>query len=192
MIASRKKSIDKPKQCFKRQRHHFAKKYLYCQSYGFSSSRVQLWEFDDKEGWKKKKVKSLSRGWLFATPWTTAYQSPPSMGFSRQEYWSGLPFSSPWAPKNWCFQSVALWKTLESPWGCKENKLVNPKGNKIWIFTGRDWCRSSILWPPDANVASLEKTVMLNKIEGKKRKGRQRMRWLYIITNSMNMSLSKL
>ena len=141
---------------------------------------------------KKKKVKSLSRVWLFATPWTAAYKSPPSMGSSRQEYWSGLPFSSPWAPKNWCFQSVALWKTLESPWGCKENKLVNPKGNQIWIFTGRDWCWSSILWPPDANVASLEKTVMLNKIEGKKRKGRQRMRWLYGITNSMNMSLSKL
>ena len=142
MIASRKKSIDKPRQCFKRQRHHFAKKNLYCQSYDFSSSHVQLLELDDKEGWKKKKVKSLSCVWLFVTPWTAAYKSPPSMGSSRQEYWSGLPFSSPWAPKNWCFQSVALWKTLESPWGCKENKLVNPKGNQIWIFTGRDWCWS--------------------------------------------------
>ena len=46
--------------------------------------------------WKwKVKVKSLSRVWLLATPWTTAYQSPPSMGFSRQEYWSGLPLPSP-------------------------------------------------------------------------------------------------
>ena len=46
--------------------------------------------------WKwKVKVKSLSRVWLLATPWTAAYQAPPSMGFSRQEYWSGLPFSSP-------------------------------------------------------------------------------------------------
>ena len=63
MIASRKKSIDKPKQCFKRQTHHFAKKYLYCQSYGFSSSRVQLWEFDDKEGWKKKKSE-VTQSWL--------------------------------------------------------------------------------------------------------------------------------
>ena len=43
----------------------------------------------------KVKVKSLSRVWLFATPWTVAYQAPPSMGFSRQEYWSGLPFPSP-------------------------------------------------------------------------------------------------
>ena len=41
------------------------------------------------------KVKSLSRVWLFSTPWTVAYQAPPSMGFSRQEYWSGLPFPSP-------------------------------------------------------------------------------------------------
>ena len=40
-------------------------------------------------------VKSLSRVWLFETPWTVAYYAPPSMGFSRQEYWSGLPFSSP-------------------------------------------------------------------------------------------------
>ena len=45
--------------------------------------------------WKKVKVKSLSRVWLFATPWTVAYQAPPSMGFSKQEYWSGLPFPSP-------------------------------------------------------------------------------------------------
>ena len=44
---------------------------------------------------KKRKVKSLSRVWLFVTPWTVAYQAPPSMGFSRQEYWSGLPFPSP-------------------------------------------------------------------------------------------------
>ena len=44
---------------------------------------------------RKKKVKSLSHVQLFATPWTVAYQAPPSMGFSRQEYWSGLPFPSP-------------------------------------------------------------------------------------------------
>ena len=47
--------------------------------------------------WKwKVKVKSLSRVWLFATPWTAAYQAPPPMGFSRQEYWSGVPLPSPW------------------------------------------------------------------------------------------------
>ena len=45
--------------------------------------------------WQKVKVKSLSHVWLFATPWTVVYQAPPSMGFSRQECWSGLPFPSP-------------------------------------------------------------------------------------------------
>ena len=73
MIVPRKKSIDKGRQCFKRQRHHFANDYLYCQSYGSSSSHVHLWEFDDKESWKKKKVKSLIRVRLFATPSTVAY-----------------------------------------------------------------------------------------------------------------------
>ena len=47
------------------------------------------------ESERKLKVKSLSRVCLFATPWTVAHQAPPSMGFSRQEYWSGLPFPSP-------------------------------------------------------------------------------------------------
>ena len=50
--------------------------------------------FSNAWTWKVK-VKSLSRVWLFATPWTAAYQAPPSMGFSRQEYWSGLPLPSP-------------------------------------------------------------------------------------------------
>ena len=48
----------------------------------------------DWRGWKWK-CRSFSRAWLFATPWTTAHQAPPSRGFSRQEYWRGLPFSSP-------------------------------------------------------------------------------------------------
>ena len=51
---------------------------------------------------KKVKVKSLSRVRLFATPWTVAYQAPPSMGFSRQEYWSGLPFPSPKSTETIC------------------------------------------------------------------------------------------
>ena len=52
-------------------------------------------EVSESERKKEKEVKSLSRVWLFATPWTVAYQASPSMGFSRQEYWSGLPFPSP-------------------------------------------------------------------------------------------------
>ena len=59
-------------------------------------SRRQVWRSEDLICQKeRKKVKSLSHIQLFATPWTAAYQGPPFMGFSRQEYWSGLPFPPP-------------------------------------------------------------------------------------------------
>ena len=72
----------------------------------FSSTHVQMWELDHKEGW---------------------------------------------APKNRCFQTVVLEKTLDSPLDCKETKPVNPRGNKAWIFIGRTDAEveASILWPPD-------------------------------------------
>ena len=56
-----------------------------------------------------------------------------------------------WMPKNWCFQTVVLEKTLEIPYNCKEIKPVHPKGNQLWIFTGRTDAKAeaSILWPPD-------------------------------------------
>ena len=81
--------------------------------------------------WKwKAKVKSLSRVWLFATPWTTAYQAPPSMGFSRQEYWSGLPLPSP-------MDHEIYFKTV-----CTELRLFD-----LWIFILRTvYC--SCLSPP--------------------------------------------
>ena len=64
---------------------------------GILQARTLEWvAMSFSNGWKwKVKVKSLSRVWLLATPWTTAYQAPPSMGFSRQEYWSGVPLPSP-------------------------------------------------------------------------------------------------
>ena len=55
-----------------------------------------------------------------------------------------------WVPKNWCFQTVVLEKTLESPLDIKEIKPVNPKGNQPWIFIGRTNADASVLWPPDA------------------------------------------
>ena len=63
---------------------------------------------------------------------------------------------------------------------CKEIKLINPKGNLSWIFIGRTdaEAKTPILWPPDAKNWLLEKTLMLGKIEGRRRRGRQRMRWL--------------
>ena len=75
---------------------------------------------------------------------------------------------------------MVLEKTLESPSDCKEIQLVHPKGDQSWVFIGSTdvEAETPILWPSDAKIDSLEKTLMLGKIEGRKRKGRQRMRWL--------------
>ena len=105
-----KKKKKKTKQGIKKQRCHFDNKGPYSENYGFSSSHVQMWELDHKEGW---------------------------------------------APKNWCFWTVVLEKTLESPLDCKEIKPANPKGNQPWIFTGRTdaeaealatWCEEPTHW----------------------------------------------
>ena len=87
---------------------------------------------------------------------------------------------------------MVLEKTLESPLDCKEIQPVHPKGDQSWVFIGRAdvEAETPILWPPDAN--SFEKTLMLGKIEGRRRRGQQRMRWLDAITDSMEMGLGKL
>ena len=99
-----------------------------------------------------------------------------------------------WVSKNWCFWTVVLEKTLESPLDCKEIKPVHLKGNQSWIFIeGTDAeAETPILWPPDGKTDSFEKTLMLGKIEGRRRRGQQRMRWLNSITDPMDMSLNKL
>ena len=102
-----------------------------------------------------------------------------------------LDHKESWEPKNWCFWTVVLEKTLESPVDCKEIKLVYPKGNQSWIFVRRTDAEARILWPPDERTDSLEKALMLVKIEGRRRRGWQRMRWLNGITDLMDMSLSK-
>ena len=73
-----------------------------------------------------------------------------------------------------------LEKTLESPLDCKEIQPVHPKEDQSWVFIGRTdvEAETPILWPPDAKSDSFEKTLMLGKIEGRRRTGRQRMRWL--------------
>ena len=99
-----------------------------------------------------------------------------------------------WVPMNWCFWTVVLEKTFESPLDCKEIKPVNPKGNQPWIFIGRTDAEAAapILWPPMWRADPLEKTLMLGKTEGKRRRRWQRMRWFDSITDSMDMNVSKL
>ena len=105
-----------------------------------------------------------------------------------------LDYSESWAPKNWCFWTVVLEKTLESPLDCEEIyhpilKEVSPEYTleglmlklKLQYF-------GHLMWRTD----SLEKTLMLGKIEGRRRRGWQRMRWLNGTTDSMDVSLSKL
>ena len=95
---------------------------------------------------------------------------------------------------------MVLEKSLESPLDCKEIKLVHPTGNQPRIFFRRTDAEAEalILWPPDSigidwnSLDSLEKTLMLGKIEAGRRRGQQRMRWLDSITNLKDMNLSKL
>ena len=87
-----------------------------------------------------------------------------------------------------------LEKTLESPLDCKEVRPVHPKGDQSWVFIGRSdvEAETPILWLLDVKTDSLEKTLLLEKIEGRRRRGRQRMSWLDGITYSMDVNLSKL
>ena len=94
---------------------------------------------------------------------------------------------------NWCFWTVVLQKTVESPLHCKEIQPVHPKGNQSWVFIGRTDAEAEtpILWPPDVKSQLIWKDPDAGKDWRQEEKGRQRMRWPDDITNSMDMSLSK-
>ena len=114
--------------------------------------------------------------------------SSQSYGFSSSHVWMWeLGHEEGWAPKDWCFWTVVLEKTLESPLDCKEIQPVNLKGGQFWIFIGRTDAEAQYFGHLMGRTDSLEKTLMLGKIKGKKW-GWQRTGWLNGITDSMDIS----
>ena len=102
--------------------------------------------------------------------------SSQSYGFSSSHVWMWeLDYKESWTPKNLSFWTVVLEKTLESPLDCKEIKPIQPKGNQSWIFIGRTdvEAETPILWPADAKNWLIWTTLMLGKIEGRRRTGQQ-------------------
>ena len=121
--------------------------------------------------------------------------SSQGYGFSSGHVWIWeLDCEESWAQKNWCFWTVVLEKTLESPLDCKEIQPVHSKGDQSWVFFGRTDAEAETptVWPPDVKSWLIWKALMLGRIEGRRRRGWQRMRWLDGILDSMDMGLSKL
>ena len=119
--------------------------------------------------------------------------SSQSYGFSSSHVWMWeLEHKESWAPKNWCFWTVVLDKTLESPLDCKEIQPVHPKEISPEYSLEGLMLKLKLQYFGHLvqRTNSLEKTLMLGKIEGGRRRGQQRVRWLDGITDSMDMSLS--
>ena len=105
-----------------------------------------------------------------------ANQGPSSQGFgfSNSHVWMWeLDYKESWAPKNWCFRTVMLEKTLESPLDCKEIQPVYPKGDQSWVFIGRTDAEAEtpILWPPHAKSWLIGKDPDAGRDWGQEEKG---------------------
>ena len=100
--------------------------------------------------------------------------------------WWELDCEEGWVLKNWCFWTVVLEKTLESPLGCKEIQPVHSEGDEPWDFFGRNDAKAEtpVLWPPHAKSWFIGKDSDAGRDWGKRRRGRQKMRWLDGITDS--------
>ena len=151
MFVPWKKSYDKPRQHIKKQRCHFDDKCMYCQSNGFSSSHVQMWELNQKEGWELN---------------------------------------------NWCFELWCWIKLSRIPWTARRSNqsILTEIFHQIRIFIRRTDAEAEalILWPPDVNSWLIGKDLDAGKYWGQDEKGRQKMKWLDGITDSMDMTLSQL
>ena len=171
-----------------------------CPSAGF-------WECNDKRpvmipaswrvGSSEKGTKTFPRKVKkYLGPKHFANRGPSSQGygFSSSHVWMWeLDYKGSWAPKNWCFWTVVLEKTLASPLNCKEIQSVHKEISPKYSLEGlmlklKLQCFGHLTWRAD----SFEKTLMLGKIEGGRRREQQRMRWLDGISDSIDMSLSKL
>ena len=177
-----------------------------CQIDGETMETVRDFNFGSKiitDGDYSHEIKTLA-------PWKKSYDQPrqhikkqrhhfankcPSSqnyGFSSSHVWMWeLDYKESWALKNWCFWTVVLEKTLENPLDCKEIQpvhLMDCTSSYGLMLKLKLQYFGHLMWKTD----SLEKTLVLGKIEGGRRRGQQRIRWLDCITNSMDISLSKL
>ena len=135
----------------------------------------------------------VGHDWATELNWTELIWSQ-GYGFSSGHVWMWeLDYKKSWVQKNWCFWTVVLEKTLESPIDCKEIQPVHPKGDQSWLSLEGLMLKLKLQYFGHfmRRVNSLEKTLMLGGIGGRRR-GWQRMRWLDGVTDSMDVSLSEL
>ena len=120
--------------------------------------------------------------------------SSQSCDFSSSHVWKWvLDYRESWALKNWCFWNVVLEKTLQIPLDCKEIKPVKTKGNQSWILIWRIDAEAEvpILWPSDAESTHWKRAWCWERLKARKKRGRQRIRWLDGITDATDMSLNR-